>query len=399
MYDAIIVGARCAGASTALLLARRGYRVLLIDKAHFPSDFPLSTHLIWQSGVARLQKWGLLKQVQESGCPPLGRCTIDFGPFTVTGTPPPAGEITTAYAPRRIVLDQILVDAAVQAGVEVRTGFTVTDLVTDDDCVVGIQGRGRGNATLREKTRIVVGADGMHSTVARRVGALDYNTKPPLQGTYFAYWSGIQVEGIELYLRDYRAAYGWATNDDLTLIGVNWTGKDFPEVRGDIEGNYFQVLNATAPALAEQVHAGRREGKWIGGSIPSYVRRPYGPGWALVGDAGYQKDPCTAQGISDAFRDAELLAEALEAGLSGRQPMDEALATYERQRNDAAKPMYEFTCQLAPFGPPSPEMQHLFAALPEQQDAINQFLGVFAGTVPIPEFFAPENVNQILAAT
>jgi 2-polyprenyl-6-methoxyphenol hydroxylase-like FAD-dependent oxidoreductase len=150
--------------------------------------------------------------------------------------------------------------------------------------------------------------------------------------------------------------------------------------------------------LAERARAGRREERFTGtAELLNYFRKPYGPGWALVGDAGYHKDPITAQGITDSFRDAELVAEAVDAALSGRQPIEEAMAEYEQRRNKAAFPMYEFTCQLAALEPPPPEMQQLFAALRHNQEQTNRFFGVMAGTVPVPEFFAPENIGRILA--
>jgi flavin-dependent dehydrogenase len=297
-----------------------------------------------------------------------------------------------------MVLDQILVDAAVEAGAELQEGFSVQELVRGEERITGVRGRTRGGATVTEEARIVIGADGLHSLVARTVQAPEYNTRPPLQGTYFTYWSAVPMEHFEFYPRDYRAVYGWLTNDGLALIGVNWTAEDFPDVRADIERNYLQVLGSCAPGLAERVSQGKREERWIGGAVPNFCRRPYGPGWALVGDAGLHMDPCTAAGISNAFRDAEYLVEALDAGLSERQPLDEALADYERQRNDVAMPIYEFACQNAPFAPPPPEMVQLFNALRGNQPETDRFIGLFAQTVSVPEFFAPDNVQRIMAA-
>jgi flavin-dependent dehydrogenase len=395
MYDVIVVGARCAGAPTAMLLAQRGYRVLLVDRVTFPKDLVMSTHLIWQRGGAQLARWGLLEQVRASSCPPLATIHFDLGPFTLHGSPPPADGVTVAYAPRRVVLDQILVQAAVAAGAELREAFTVRELTWDDDRVVGLRGSTRGGVSVAERAQVVIGADGLHSRVARAVGASEYHGRPPLQGTYFAYWSNVTVNGIELTSRPYRFTYAWQTNNGLALVGVNWTARDFHNVHADIEGHYFRVLDEAASSLAERVRVGHRVGRWIGGSVPNFFRTSWGPGWALVGDAGYHKDPCTAQGISDAFHGAELLTEAIDAGLSGRRSLDEALADYERRRNDHVMPMYEFTCQLAPFDPPPPEMQQLFAALHGNQGATDQFLGVLAGHVPVGEFFGPENVGSI----
>jgi len=278
MYDVIVVGARCAGASTALLLARRGHRVLLLDRSSFPSDLVLSTHMLWQPGVAKLTEWGLHDKLATSGCPPLTTALFDLGQVALTGHIPPAGDIAAAYSPRRIVLDQILVDAAVKAGAELRDGTTVEELRTDAGNVIGVRCRTREGLRFDEHAQLVVGADGMHSTVAKLTEAVEYHTRPALQGTYFGYFADVPIDGIEFYPREWRAIYAWKTNDDLTLVGVNWTAADYPQVRRDIEGEFHAVLLAAAPGLAERVHHGHLESRFIGGSILNYFRTPFGPG-------------------------------------------------------------------------------------------------------------------------
>ena len=173
-YDAIVVGARCAGAPTAMLLARRGVRVLLVDRATFPSD-TVSTHLVHAPGVAALSRWGLLDRVIATGCPPISTYSFDFGPFAIAGSPRPSDRIATAYAPRRTVLDKVLVDAAAEAGAEVREAFTVEDVVVEDGVVVGIKGHTAGGASTTERARVVIGADGRNSRIARTVGADEYH--------------------------------------------------------------------------------------------------------------------------------------------------------------------------------------------------------------------------------
>jgi flavin-dependent dehydrogenase len=395
MYDAIIIGARCAGSPTAMLLARKGYRVLLVDKARFPSD-TISTHIIWQPGVARLKQWGLLDRVTASNCPPIRTVAFDVGDVAFAGSPPAADGVAEAYAPRRTILDKILVDAAADAGAEVRQGIAVQELVTDGGRVAGIRGRTRSGSAIVEKARIVIGADGVRSIVARTVRATEYRAQPTLACWYYTYWSGMPAPGLQYYAREGRTFGRIPTNDGLVCIPVGWIRKDFSRYRADVEGNYLRTLDL-APEFAEQVRAGRREERFYGtANAPNYFRQPYGPGWALVGDAGYHKDPITAQGISDAFRDAGLLAAALEEGFSGRLPLQEALADYQRRRDDDVVPMYEFTCQLAAMEAPSAEMQRLFGALPGNQSAADRFLGAFAGTVSIPEFFSEENQSRIV---
>jgi 2-polyprenyl-6-methoxyphenol hydroxylase-like FAD-dependent oxidoreductase len=397
MHDAIVVGARCAGSPTAMLLARKGYRVLIVDRATFPSDI-ISTHIIWPPGVARLKCWGLLDKITASNCPPIRKLTVDFGLFALTGSPPPADGISESFAPRRTVLDKILVDAAVEAGAELREGCSVEEIIMDGDGVSGIRCRTKGGSAVTERARIVIGADGRNSIVARAVKAQEYNAKPPLVCWYYAYWSGLLVEGPEFYSRPGRATGLIPTNDGLACLPVGWTHQEFRQNRTDIEGNFLKSLELV-PGLAERVGQGKREERFVGtADLPNFFRRSFGPGWALVGDAGYHKDPITAQGISDAFHGAEDLAEALDAGFSGREPLEAVLAGIERRRDEEVMPMYEFTCQWATLEPPPPEMQQLFAALQGDQAEINRFTGTLAGTVPIPEFFSPDNMERIIGA-
>lgn len=395
MYDAIIIGARCAGSPTAMLLAEKGYRVLLLDRALFPSD-TISTHLIWQPGIARLKRWGLLDSVIESNCPPQPKFAFDFGDFSLVGHPPPIDGAAECFMPRRKYLDKILVDAAVNAGAELRDSFTVQELLMDGDRITGIRGHAKGGSPVNEEARIVIGADGMRSLVARTVKAPEYNARPPLTCWYYSYWSGTAVEIPTFYPRDYRSFGGIPTNDGLACIVVGWTNGEFHQFRSDIEGNFMRTLEL-CPDFAERVKQGKREEQFIGtADIPNFFRQPYGPGWALVGDAGYHKDPITAQGITDAFRSAELLAEAVDAGLSGRQTLADALAGYEIRRNEELLPMYEYTCQFAALEPPQPQMRQLFVAIHGNQAQTDRFLGTFAGTVSIPEFYSRENIQQIL---
>jgi len=397
MYDAIVVGARCAGSPTAMLLARKGYKVLLVDRGTFPSDMPFSNHYIHQTGSAALKRWGLLDKLAATNCPPITTNHWDYGAFTLTGSPVPADGVTTAYAPRRLKLDPVLVDGAVASGAELREGFFVQELVFDGDRVTGIRGHQKNGATVTETARIVVGADGMFSTVAKAVQAEEYNSKPPLEGSWYSYWSGVKMQGWHLWIRPNKVFFAFNTNDDLTLIGVAFAARDLPSARANVETEYSQAVAQYVPELADRMRSGRRETRFVGGAIPSHVRKPYGPGWALVGDAGYQKDPCTASGITDSLRSAEWLAEAIDAGLSGRRPTDEALAAYEQTRNQSEMPYYELTSQLATLDPPPPEVRELLSALQHNPEQRSRWFGVFAHTVPVQEFFAPENVQRIMA--
>lgn len=367
MYDVIIVGARVAGSPLAMLLAKHGHKVLVVDRSTFPSDI-MSTHYIQQEGVKRLQDWGLYDKVIATNCPSIPRITFTISGTTMPTPPAPEG-MPEALCPRRTVLDKILVDAARGAGAEVREGFSVQEVLIEHGAVVGIRGRGSDGATVEERARITVGADGQHSIVARAVDAPEYDTHRALTCGYYSYFSGVPMPDnqSEGYTGNGAGVLAFPTNDGLTCIGAGTEISRFHEFRGDIDAKFFELIEAAAPALAERVRAGKRVERWIGtAETANFFRQPFGPGWALCGDAGYHKDFITGLGISDAFRDAEFLSEGLDAGLSGREPLDDALSAYQKRRDEAAKPMYEATVFFASF----PTMEEMMQAM-QQQAAAN----------------------------
>jgi flavin-dependent dehydrogenase len=381
-----------------MLMARNGYRVLLVDKATFPSD-TMSTHLAHPPAVAALAWWGLLDKLKATGCPPITRYSFDFGPVRIAGTPQPANGAAQAYGPRRIVLDALLVEAAVAAGAELREAFTVEEVVVDDGRVTGVRGHAKGGATVTERARVVVGADGRHSLVAKAVRPDRYAEVRSLAPLYYAYWSGLPLGAFETYIRA-EGGRGWAaipTHDDLTCVVQGWPQSQFAANRKDLEGTYMKSFEL-APEFAERIAQAKRETRFVGtGDLPGFFLKPYGPGWALVGDAGYHKHPITAFGITDAFRDAEALASALDDAFAERRPYDAAMADYQRARDKEALPIYEFTCEFAKLEPPPPEMQQRIGAMQGNQEAMDDFVSVMAGTLPAPQFFGPENAGRIMA--
>ncbi len=394
-YDVIVVGARCAGSPTAMLLARAGHRVLLLDKARFPSDIG-RLFFIHQTGVALLARWGLLDRIAASGCPPIVQTTNGAGGMLLVGSTAPIDGVVEAYAPRRKVLDTILARAAAESGAELREGFVVEEVLTEGDRVTGVRGRTRGGPTVTEHARVVVGADGMRSIVARTVEAPVYAAQPVLCCYYFSYWSGVPMAGLEVYRGDRVAIFCAPTHDDLVCSSTGWPRDELPALRRDVEGSVMRAFEQ-APTLVERVRAARREERFGGmADLPNFFRRPFGPGWALVGDAGYHKDPYMAHGISDAFADAALLAEALDDGLTGRRSFESALGDYERARNQRVTEYYKLNCRLARLEPPTPNELALRAALRDNPEATSRFFGVTAGTVPVAEFFARENIEAIV---
>jgi 2-polyprenyl-6-methoxyphenol hydroxylase-like FAD-dependent oxidoreductase len=395
-YDAIVIGARCAGSPAAMLLARQGHRVLVVDRATFPSD-TLSTHMIHAPGVAALDRWGLLDRVVATGCPPIGRYELDFGFFTLRGAPRPVDGHSVGYAPRRTVLDAILVDAARDAGAEVREGFTVEEILIEGGTVTGIVGHGPDGRQVVERARFVIGADGTNSLVARAVQPAVHHEKPVLQTGAYTYWSGLPCEAFEVYVGPDRGVGALPTNDGLTLVVLGWPAVERDAFRTDVEANYLATLELF-PALAERVRSATRVDRFHLAAVPNFFRTQHGPGWVLIGDAGYTKDPITAQGIPDAFLDAERVAAALDDVLCGRRTADDALTDSQRQRDEHAMAVYEFTTQLATLALPPPEVQQLLAASAGNPEATDGFVSILAGTMSPVEFFDPANVARIMAA-
>ncbi|HJT14398.1 MAG TPA: NAD(P)/FAD-dependent oxidoreductase [Dongiaceae bacterium] len=394
--DVIVVGMRCAGSPTAMLLARKGYRVLAVDRATFPSD-TVSTHILHPLGAAALSRWGLLDRLMATGCPSIHTYAYDFGPFTIEGAPG-TDEAPVGYCPRRTILDQQLVEAAAQAGAEIREGFTVEEILIEDGRAVGIKGHSAHGGSTSERAPVVIGADGLRSIVADAVRPVRYDEKPILLAAYYSYWSGLPMDGrFETYIRDKRGFGVAPTHDGLTMIIAGWPYAEFAENKKDIEGNFLKTIDLV-PAFADRLRGARRQARFVGAAVPNYFRKPYGAGWALVGDAGYNRDFITGQGMMDAFLDAELCAAALDKTLSGTQPFEAAMSEYQRARDARVRAMYEFTCSLATLEPLPPQMQLLFAAVHRDQSAMDAFVRMNAGTISPAEFFAPGNVKAIMAA-
>jgi 2-polyprenyl-6-methoxyphenol hydroxylase-like FAD-dependent oxidoreductase len=379
-----------------MLLARKGHRVLLVDRAAFPSDIPRG-HFIHRGGPARLSRWGVLDRILETGCPAVDTFVLDLAGFPLVGRNLVVNGVAFGCGPRRMVLDKVLVDAAIEAGVEFRDRLSVDDFLTENGRIVGISGREAGSrARFVARARLTIGADGRNSRLARTVAAVTYDVVPPLTCWYFSYWSGPFEKNLAIHGRNRRVIFSFPTNHNLQAIFIGWPADEFHGVRQDVDGHFMQVLR-DVPELAERVESGRREERFYGtADVPNFYRKPFGTGWALVGDAGRHKDPIGAHGIADALRDAELLSDAAHEGLSRSRPIEEALATYEAQRDAASKADYEQNIQAARQTPLPEETRALFAALRGRDEDTRQFFLARQGLIPADRFFDPENIRRIM---
>ena len=398
MYDAIIIGARCAGASTAMLLARLGHNVLLVDRTAVPSDIPHG-HFIHRKGPNRLHAWGVLEQIEASGCPLVTDSVLSAGGVPMMGKDLRVDGVPFGCAPRRSVLDKILVDTAVATGAELRDQCVVEEFLSDGDQITGIKGRDlRTGQRFSESAHIVIGADGRNSSLAKAVQALVYEEKPSVSCYYFSYWSGVDIDRLEVHVGRQQVIFAFPTNDSLFAVFIGQPIEQFSAFRANIEGHFMESL-AQAPQLAEQIHAGHQEERFYGtADLPNFFRKPYGPGWALVGDAGHHKDPFMALGIADALRDAELVSAAVHDGLTGVRPMQAALADFEQQRNEESRPSYYENLARATFTPPPPEFVQVRNAVlhNQDQDDMNALTKVNLGLLPKEAFFNPENIGRIM---
>jgi flavin-dependent dehydrogenase len=395
MYDVIVVGARVAGASSALLFARAGYRVLLVERARFPRD-TLSTLYIHQPGVARLARWGVLDAVRSTGCPPLDHAVYQVDDVRLEGCCLPVEGQRAAYAPRRYLLDTLLVEAAVAAGVEYRDGCSFLAAVHEDDRVVGVELRTATNARVVERADLCVGADGMRSSFANAVGA-GYTVQDPLYTcAYYTYWTGLTAH-FELYERPGRWIGAVPTNDGATLIAAYSPQSQFGLVRSDTLGHYLDSIRSTAPDLFERAMAGERVDRMHGtGDQQNFFRTAAGPGWALVGDAAHHKDSITARGISDAFCQAELLTTLVGDDLHDPASLAGALGRYAEGVPDEMFEGYRNTLTIGRLAV-TPDRLNLVRAVARSQAMTDRYFATAAGALSM-EDFADEALYEALAA-
>ncbi len=338
-YDVVVVGARAAGAATAFLLARHGLRVLLVDRSRYGAD-TLSTHALMRGGVLQLTRWGLLDRIVAAGTPAVRRTTFRYADAVVPIEIKPSYGVDALYAPRRTVLDPVLADAARDAGAEVRYGVAVTGVTRDRrGAVTGVTGRTRDGQALRVRARVVVGADGIRSTIAEAVGAPYEWVGRSVGAVTYGYFDGLETDGYEWNFRPDAASGVIPTNDGLACVFAAATPRrigrgglaPLTRIVAESSDDLAARLATAVPPTSLRTFTGQ----------PGHLRRSWGHGWALVGDAGYFKDPLSAHGITDALRDAELLAGAIVAVVREGVAEDEALAGYQATRDELSAALFD----------------------------------------------------------
>lgn len=378
-YDVAIVGGRVAGAATAMLLARAGVRVAVVERTSYGTD-ALSTHGLMRPGVLQLSRWGVLDAVIAAGTPAIREAVFHYAgtePVRVAIRATPG--VPALFAPRRYLLDRILVDAAIDAGADVLHQTTVTGVLrAGDGRVTGIRTRDRSGHADALRAAVTIGADGLHSTVAKCVGA-----RLHLQGTagsafLYRYYSGVPTSGYEWAYRSNAAAGFIPTNDGLTGVFVSATrGRMRDLARREGAGRALEAMLAViAPPLAERVATGAQEGRihgWAG--PPGYARQSWGPGWLLVGDAGYYTDPISTHGITNALRDAELVAHEVFESLSGMASEQVALARYQSTRDRLSRRLFDATERVVSYDWDRHEipelLRHVSSAMSDEFDYLS----------------------------
>jgi len=397
-YDVIVVGGRMAGASLAVHLRRAGLSVVVVDKSRFPSDTP-STHWIQAEGVACLDRLGVVERLLASGAPWLERIDATFEHVSLSAPwPKVAGDAGPAINVRRPVLDSALVDAAVAAGVEVRTSTKVVGLMESEGRVTGVRATAGDDEVVLEAP-LVVGADGMSSAVGRMVGARRYHVLANQRFGYWGFFRGARWDApaaVTIHRQGDDLLFGMPSDDGLYLAATIPSLVRLEEFRADAEASYSAHLAAAAPfppILADAERVGRLHSMT---SFPIFFRESAGPGWVLTGDAGHFKDPAGAQGISDALRQSETVAEAIVTGFGSPRGLDDTLAAWWKWRDTDAIEMHWFAADLGAAGPMPPVVVEMLDQLCASADGRRQFLDLFNHRMQPTTLLTPP---RLLAAT
>lgn len=394
-YDAIIVGARVAGSSLAILLGRQGKRVLLVDRDCFPSD-TLSTHLLQAPAVEMLDKLGVLADVESSGLRRLGRLRTYLGDVVIEG--PLRAPGTYALCARRDRLDMALIRQAVSRhGAELREQTRVHGLTWEDGRVTGVELQTSGDLRRAVRARVVVGADGKYSKVASWAGAERYSEEPAKRPIYYAYYHGVTPQpepALEVFHQDGHIGFLLPMEPGIDCLALEIQPEEFPEFRADPAGA-LETAFRELPGMAVRLADAEREGPVRGTrGIDNFLRTPYGPGWALTGDAAFCKDPSTGTGIEDAFRQSFLLAGALNAALDGAD-WEQTMTEFHRQRDEMVQPSLRSTLAYTQANDAPPEALNWLQAVAANAGLVRLLGQAFPSAVQSPGVFPPGVVRSI----
>ncbi len=410
-HDIIIVGARCAGATTAAHLAKLGLKVLVVDKTTFPQD-TLSTHFVWPRGASYLNRLGILDNILEE-TPSSKAIEITVENITIKGEVPleileerfiklhknADNIVQTSFSAKRYILDKILIDYAVEQGAELMEGFSVNELIFDEkeNRVCGIKGKNKAGEIIAAKAELVIGADGVNSIVAKLTNTKKEETRENCTFAAYTYFSGFNLKKPIIQKRGRMSIGIVPTNNghNMTMVyGPKKWEKGFRE--GDKNENFLKVIKYVNPEIGEIVEKAIKEKAIVStNKMESFIRNASGKGYALVGDAASFKDQCTASGMTHAFRDAELLASHIEEGFANKN-MDESLKSYARKRHLDTWRYQEFVSKTAEMNPASASEVQMFEALAKNQKQANQFIAMYGDAFPVQDFFTEKNMKDVL---
>jgi menaquinone-9 beta-reductase len=402
-YDVIVIGGSVSGAPTAMLLARQGHSVLLVEKAVFPRDRN-STHFIWPRGMSYLNRWGMADQMMEAA-PSFRNMEVNIEGISLVGAVSlPAlkqrfknlhgddkGVIDVYCGPRRYFLDKQLLDAARQAGVDVREGACYNGPQIEDGRVVGILASTAQGENLDARAKIVIGADGRFSRFADDVSAATVDFRELSTFAYYGYFSGINKPELAIHKRGRYGTAIFPTMNKTHMVLVYGPTAMWDEFRKDALRNFLDIYRFCASDVAALIEKGQRtEAFKACGKMEAFQRQCHGPGWALVGDASSFKDQVTAMGITHSFRDAELISTHIHRALSGEMDLDSALTRYAQVRKADYASYFDFVCKVAEMNNYTADELRYFHAIRNNQPMIDQMLSQFGDTLPLD---AGESLN------
>lgn len=394
-FDVIVVGGSVSGAPTATWLARKGHKVLMVERDTFPRDTN-STHFIWPRGMSYLNRLGVAGKVLEQ-TPSFKQLEVSIEGISLHGGVPVQavkdrfiklhgddhGVVDFYSGPRRFYLDKVLMDEARASGVDVREATTVQSLIIEEGRVVGVRGSGPDGVLLAARARVVVGADGRMSQFAGMVGAEKTVVREKSTFAYYGYFSGIDKPELCIHKRGRFGTAIFPTMEDRHLVLVYGPTAWWSDFSKDPEANFHKTYGYVAPEVAAIVAKGKRVEEFKAmGRMVAYHRQTYGNGWVLVGDACSFKDQWTAMGITHSLRDAELVSGFLDRVLKNEASFEQAMAEYHEMRLADYEDYWSFVCDGAECNPYTREHLEFFHAIQGDQSKVDHFMGQVGDTIP-----------------